>query len=41
MDNNSDEQFLLVQAKIDAKKQETNEKLMKNDEKLTNLTENL
>ena len=41
MDNNYDEQFLIIQTTIDAKKQESDEKQMKTDEKLTQITENL
>ena len=48
MDNNSDEQLLIIQATVEANKQEadekqmkTAEKKMKTDEKLTQITENL
>ena len=41
MDNNSDEQFIVIQATIDSNKQETDEKQMNTDEKLTQITENL
>ena len=41
MDKKSDEQFLIIQAKIYANKQENNEKKIKTDEKLTQITEDL
>ena len=41
MDNKSDEQFLVIQSKIDANKQETGEKQMNNNKKLTQITEYL
>ena len=41
MDNKSDEKFFIVQATIEAKRQEIYEKKMKTDEKLTNVTEEL
>ena len=41
MDNKYDETFLIIQAAIDANKQETDEKQIKTDEKLTQIKENL
>ena len=41
MNNRSYEQFLVIQAKIDANKQETDGKQMKTDQKLTQLAEDL
>ena len=41
MDNKSDKQFLIIQVKIDSNKQETNEKQIKTDGKLTQITEDL
>ena len=41
MDNKSDEQFLAIQATIEANRQETDEKQIKNDEKLTKIIEDL
>ena len=41
MDDKSDEQFLIVQAKNDANKQDTNEKQMNTDEKISQITEDL
>ena len=39
MDNKSNEQFLFIQATVDANNQEADEKHMKTDEKLTHITE--
>ena len=36
---NSDEQFLIVQATIEANRQETDEKQMNTDDKITKITE--
>ena len=41
MYNNPDEQFLIIQSKIEANMQETDEKQTKTDEKLTNTIEDL
>ena len=41
MDTNSDEQFFIIEATIEANKQEADEKRMNTDEKLTLITENL
>ena len=41
MDNKSDEQFLIIQSKMDANMLDTNEKKMRTDDKLTHLTEDL
>ena len=38
MYNNYDEQFLVIQATIESNRQETYEKQMKTDEKLTKIT---
>ena len=38
MDNKSDEQFLIIQFTIDSNKQETYEKQMNTDDKLTHIT---
>ena len=38
MDNNSDEQLLIIQSRIDANKQHNDEKQMSTDEKLTQIT---
>ena len=40
-DNKSDEQFLIIQSTVEAIKQETDDKQIKNDEKLTQITEML
>ena len=39
MDNNSDEQFIIMQAKIESNKQETKTNKQYSDEKMMNLTE--
>ena len=41
MDNKSNEQLLIIQSTVESNKQETNEKQMKTDEKLAQITENL
>ena len=41
VDNKSDEQFLVIQSLIEANRQETDEKQMNTDEKLTKITEDL
>ena len=41
VDNKSDEQFLIIQSLIEANRQETDEKQMNTDEKLTKITEDL
>ena len=41
MDTKSNEQFLIIEATIEANNQEADEKQMKTDEKLTLITENL
>ena len=41
MHNESYEQLLIIQTKIDANKQETDEKQMNTDEKLTHITEKI
>ena len=41
MDNKYDKKFLIIQATFEFNKQETCEKKMKTDEKLTQITENL
>ena len=41
MDTNSDEQFLIIQATVEGNNQETDEKQINTDEKLTHITENL
>ena len=41
MDNKFDKQYLIIQATVEANKQETGEKQMKTNEKLTQITENL
>ena len=41
MYNKSDEKFLIIQDTFEANKQDTNDKQMKNDEKITQITSNL
>ena len=41
MDKNSDEHFLAIEATIETNKKEANNNQLKNDEKMTILTENL
>ena len=41
MDFKSDEQLLIIQATIESNRKETDEKKMKIDDKLTNITEDL
>ena len=41
MDNRSDEQFLIIQATIESNRQETYDKQINTDKKLTNITEDL
>ena len=41
MDNKSDEQFIAIEASIESNKQEADRNQVKNDEKLTKITEDL